>query len=105
MAQMPSSSSAQNSLKISFSSSLSAETTLRLEDSSGTALFTFTAPKSLQSLVFSSDALANGSYTLYKGGSIDGDGFEGFYIDGTYSGGSEYGQVSVSSSTNTSINL
>ena len=105
MAQMPSSSSSQNSLKISFSSSLSAETTLRLEDSSGTALFTFTAPKSLQSLVFSSDAVAHGSYTLYKGGSIDGDGFEGFYSGGTYSGGSEYGQVSVSSSTNTSINL
>ncbi|HCX20477.1 MAG TPA: hypothetical protein DHN29_01090 [Cytophagales bacterium] len=105
MAQMPGSSSSQNSLKITFNSSISTETTLRLESSSGSALFTFTAPKKLQSLVFSSPDLESGSYTLYKGGTIDGDSFEGYYSSGTYSGGSTYGQVTVSSSTNTSINL
>lgn len=68
MAQTPSSSSSQYSLSIGYSSVQSAGTAVKLLDSSGKEILSFTAAKQFQSVVISSPALAKGStYTVVCG--------------------------------------
>ncbi|MGQ8335770.1 carbohydrate-binding domain-containing protein [Sunxiuqinia sp. A32] len=98
MAQVPGSSSDQNSVLIYFSSTLSAGTLVHLEASDGTSLFTFKPAKTYQSVAFSSSDLKQGAtYTIYTGGSSTGTEVDGLYTGGTYSGGSEYTSFTISS--------
>jgi hypothetical protein len=91
MAESPSSSSTQSYLSTRFNSTLSANTMVHVEDSSGNNLLSFVPSKAYQSLVFSSsDLSSNSSYKIYYGGSDSGSEEDGLYSDGVYSGGTYY---------------
>ena len=89
MAQAPSSSSSQRSVKITYSQWKSAGTLAHIATTSGgTNLATFAPSKSYRSLVFSSPALQAGtSYYLYRGGSSTGTVTDGLYEGGVYTPG------------------
>ncbi len=88
MAQAPSSSSTQRSIKVTYSSPKAAGTLVHLQTSVDD-IFTFAPSKTFQSVVFSSLELQAGtSYQLYRGGSSTGTVTEGLYEGGTYSPGS-----------------
>ena len=97
MTQAPSSSSAQNSLKMMFSSSLTASTIFHIEDSDGNDVVTFQPVHRYQSIVFSSSELVKGkTYTVYLGGTSTGENTDGLYSGGTYSGGTKFTTFTVS---------
>jgi len=89
MAQAPSTSSTQRSVKITYSSTKTAGTLIHIQTSTaGTDVLTFAPAKSYQSCVFSSPNLASGtSYKLYRGGSSTGTVTDGLYESGTYTAG------------------
>jgi len=98
MAMAPSTSSTQNSLLVNFSQTQSAGTIVRVQNSSGGDIFTYSPAKYYQSVAFSSADLKTGSsYDVYLGGSSTGTPTDGLYQDGTYSGGSKYTSFTVSS--------
>ena len=97
MAQAPSTSSTQNSLLITFNSTLAAGTLVHIQDSAGNALLTFAPAKSYQSLAFSSPQLTTGAtYKVYVGGSAGGPAIDGVY-SGAYTPGQQYTSFTVTS--------
>lgn len=98
MAQVPSSSD-QNSVLISFTSTQSAGTLVHIEDQDGTEVLNYEPPKSFDSMALSSpDLEAGNTYYIYLGGSHSGTAADGIYQDGTYSSGSLYSSFIVSGS-------
>ncbi len=70
MAMAPSASSSQNSVTIFFSATQPAGTQIRIENSAGEELISFTPTREFQSLAFSSAKLAQGAtYNVYLNGS------------------------------------
>ncbi len=99
MAEGFSSSSSQYSLKITFSSTQSANTIVHLETESGEEVFTYAPEKSFASVIFTSPELSNGeTYNLYYGGSSTGDLVDGAYEGGEYTAGTLYNTFTISSS-------
>jgi len=97
MTQAPSTSSTQNSAKITFSSSKQANQLVRVQDASGNNIVTFSPAKTYQSLVVSSPSLVKGSsYTVYTGGSSTGTATNGLYEGGTYTAGTQSATFTVS---------
>ena len=98
MAQAPDSSSTQYSVLVNMGTGVQAGTVIHLETSSGEELFSFTATKWCQSLVFSSPELVKGtSYVLYLGGSSSGESVDGLILNGEYTPGSKYTSFTISS--------
>jgi hypothetical protein len=95
MAQAPTSTN-QNVVNLMFSSTMSGNVLLNIENESGEDLLTFNPTKTYQSLVFTSPNLEDGTYTVYIGGSSTGTSTYGLYEGGTYSGGTEYGTFTIS---------
>jgi hypothetical protein len=89
MAQAPSSTSTQRSVKITYNQWKTAGTLVHIETSTdGTDVLTFAPAKMYRSCVFSSPALqAGASYKLYRGGSSTGTVTDGLYEGGTYTPG------------------
>lgn len=89
MAQAPSTSSTQRSVKITYGSDKAAGTIARIQTTSGaTPVLTFAPAKVYRSLVFSAPTLTAGtSFQLYRGGTCTGTLLDGLYTGGTYSGG------------------
>lgn len=88
MAQAPSSTSTQNSLLLTFNSSLTANTLFHIQTQAGEEVLSFAPSKSYSSLVFSSSNLKKGSsYNVYYGGSSTGTESNGLYEGGVYSPG------------------
>lgn len=122
MAQAPSTSSSQYSVKINFGSSsgpgggmpgqmssgttITAGTLFHIQNSAGSNLLTFAPSKAYQCVVFSSPSLTSGStYSVYTGGSCTGTATDGWYSGGTYSGGTSRGSFTVNSIvTSVSVN-
>ncbi|ADL50900.1 carbohydrate-binding domain-containing protein [Clostridium cellulovorans] len=97
MAQAPSTSSTQNSIKVNLSKQ-EANTLVRIEDESGEELLTFAPAKQYASVVVSSPNIKTGStYKAYIGGSIDSTATYGLYSGGNYTKGTEVGSAKVSS--------
>ncbi|MFZ7138528.1 MAG: carbohydrate-binding domain-containing protein [archaeon] len=96
MAQAPSASSTQYYANLRFGSTQYADTLVNVQTDSGEDVLTFCPTKTYQSLVFSTPELATGSYTVYVGGSSTGTPNNGLYEDGTYSGGTAYGNFTIS---------
>jgi hypothetical protein len=72
MAVVPSISSTQSGLQITFTSAVEAGTAVSIVAADGTVVSTFVTTKSAQSLVFSSpDIKAGQTYTVYTGGTTD----------------------------------
>ena len=65
MAEMPGTSSNQNSLMLNFTSNNSANTTFKLTNSSGTTIIEYAPTKSYQNIVVSSPKLNDGEYSIY----------------------------------------
>lgn len=102
MAQAPSQSSTQNSVKVAFSSAKQANQLLHIQDGSGNNILTFSPAKGFQSLVVSSPSLVQGSsYALYLGGSATGTATNGLYENGTYTAGTLSTSFAVSGAVTT----
>ena len=97
MAMAPSSSSSQRSVLAVFTSTKSANTIFRIEDSDGNEVLTFKPVKNYQSVAFCVPALTNGAtYTAYTGGSSTGTESDGLFTGGEYSGGTRLGTFTIS---------
>ncbi len=97
MAQVPGTTSTQNSILLNFKTSIQPGTLVSILTSTGEELFCFKPAKRYQSLVFSSSELVKGvQYDIYTGGSSTGTIIDGLYKDGTYSPGTKYTSFSVS---------
>ncbi len=103
MAQIAgSTSSSQNALLLNFSSTLAAGTLVNVQTDAGRSILTFAPKKRFQSITFSSPELVRGtSYRVYTGGNSSGTEKDGLYVNGTYSGGTQYTTFTVSSAVTT----
>jgi len=98
MAMAPDTSSSQYSVMVNFRSTITAGTLINIQTSTGTVLFSFKPTKAYQSIVFSSPALTQGStYSVYYGGSSTGAATDGLYLSGTYTPGTLYTSLTLSS--------
>ena len=98
MAQGPSTGSTQAGVMINFNGTVPAGTTVNVADSSGETIFTFTPAKDIQSITFSMPNLAIGeTYTISYGGSASETSELGLVIGGSYTGGTVYTAVTLSS--------
>lgn len=99
MAQTSGSDSTQPSLAVYYTAAQEAGTLAALTDSQGNVVAAFAPAKKYQSIVFSSPDLKQGeTYTLYTGGSCDGDEASGFYSSGTLTGAEKQTDVTLSDS-------
>jgi len=78
---LPSKNSEQKSVFVNFGSTQAANTLVSIQNDSND-LLTFAPAKEYQSLLFSSDTIEeNISYEVYIGGSVEGEGVDGLYIN------------------------
>lgn len=96
MAQGPTAASTQYSVLVNLNSQQTPRL-ICLCKTSGEVVFTFSATKRFQSIVFSSPQLTTGSYDLYLGGSSTGIVTDGLYTGGTYTPGTKYTTFTISS--------
>lgn len=90
MAQAPGTASTQNSVKVTFTSSQTANKIVRIQTADSTELVTFAPAKTYSSFVFSSPNLTTGiAYDLYQAGASTATAVDGLYTGGTYSGGTK----------------
>ncbi|MFX1488454.1 MAG: carbohydrate-binding domain-containing protein [Promethearchaeota archaeon] len=98
MAQAPSTTSTQYSVKVTYSSTQSANTLVHIETDDGEDILAFEPTKSYQSVVLCSSELESGeTYIVYSGGSSTGSKTDGLYSSGTYSGGTLVTTFTISS--------
>lgn len=97
MVQTLNDTSTQPSLLLNFTATQAAGTLVHLQSSDGTDVLTFAPSKAYQSITFSSPELTQGTYDVYLGGSSDGTATDGVYSGGSYTGGTLYTNVTVSS--------
>ena len=98
MAEAPSETSTQYSVRHNFDSMLAAGTLIHIQDANGSDVLTFAPTKDFQSVVLSSAALQNGmTYTIYSGGTATGDVVDGLYTNSSYSPGTEMVSFTISS--------
>ncbi|PRY30418.1 uncharacterized protein DUF4353 [Spirosoma oryzae] len=98
MAQAPGTTSTQNSVLMTFTSSQAANSLVNIQSADGKSILTFKAAKQYQSLAFSSAGLVQGStYKVFTGGSATGTNTDGLFTDGTYTAGTQYTSFTVSS--------
>lgn len=91
MAQAPSTTSTQRSVKITYNSNKTPGTLVHIETTTGgTDLLTFAPSKTYRSVVFSAPTLTAGlSCRLYRAGSSTGTVVDGLYQGGTYTPGTQ----------------
>lgn len=88
MIETVSSSSTQNCIKATFSTTLAASTLVHIQDASGNNIVTYKTVRNVYYIVICSPDLKTGSsYSLYTGGTTTGTYSTGIYTGGTYSGG------------------
>lgn len=88
MIETPLSSSAQASLTFTFDQVIAKDTIVALMQDNK-EIVSFSAPKNFRTLIISSPQLANGTYTLYTGGSHTGELKNGIYTNGEYHKGQQ----------------
>lgn len=97
MAEVPNSSSAQNFLSIYFGETQAAGTLIRVEDSDGNEVLTYSPAKAFSHAVVSSSKLETGkTYRVYVGGNATGDQQDGLFEQCSYSGGTLVGEAQIS---------
>jgi hypothetical protein len=88
MIEVPSTTSAQNSVIFTCSSMFSSTSLIHLQDDSGNDLFTFRPVRNAYYVVFSSPSLKIGNaYSIYTGGTSTGTVENGLYSGGEYAPG------------------
>lgn len=101
MAQMPSSSSTQNSVMIGLNTSIIEGSVISIKDSNNNEVFTYKASKNYTNLVVSLPTLSNGTYSIYINGTSTSDSNNGIYQNGGYSGGTNYKTFTINSISTT----
>lgn len=96
------STSTQTSVDITYDTEQEANTLVSLVDGDGNTVFSFSSTKTYSHIVISTADLATGDYTLISGGTNDGTEANGYYTDGSVSGGTELATLSI---TDTITNL
>lgn len=97
MAQTPSNSSSQKYISLKISGSKSAGTIVAIKNSSGETVIAYKAAKTFSSFVVSTPEITSGTYSVYYGGSIEGDLIGGTMAqDGSYTDGTKNTTVTVS---------
>ena len=98
MAEYPAGTSEQNVIVVSLSGMQQAGSIVRIVDKAGAELLTFAAAKAYSSVIFSSPDIKSGQeYTVYTGGEYSGaEERDGLMANGTFSGGTLVGSVTVS---------
>ncbi|WP_145027667.1 carbohydrate-binding domain-containing protein [Paenibacillus sp. Y412MC10] len=90
MAQAPSESSSQQSVLMTFPSTVKAGTLVTLADSAGTPVLSFAPAKDIQTIVISTPDLKSGeTYSFYTGGTSKGTLKDGLYTGGKLTGGTK----------------
>lgn len=98
MAQGPDSTSTQCSLLCNLRAAQKAGTLIHIQKQGGASLVTFAPTKAYQSIAFSSPEFTTGvTYELYLGGSSTGTATDGLYENGTYTAGTKYATMTLSS--------
>lgn len=98
MAQVPGTTSTQNSVLVGFTSTQPAGTLVRIESADGKEALTFKPGKSFQSMAFSSPGLVKGTtYNVFLGGSATGSVTDGLYENPTYTAGTKNSSFTVAS--------
>jgi hypothetical protein len=98
MAQVPGTTSTQNSVLVGFTSTQPAGTLVRIESTDGKEALTFKPGKSFQSMAFSSPGLVKGTtYNVFLGGSATGTVTDGLYENPTYTAGTKNSSFTVAS--------
>lgn len=98
MAQAPDISSSQNVLLMNLNGTLQGGEIIHIQDSNGNTVLTMAPSKAYQSIALSSTQLVNGeTYTVFYGGTDSGTLTNSLYSGGSYSGGTELGTFTVSS--------
>lgn len=97
MVELPSSST-QPVISYTMTSSISANTLLNVQDSSGKTIFTYKPTISYKHIMVSSPSFSTGSsYKIYTGGSCTGTADNGLYKSGTYTAGTLKKTITLSS--------
>jgi hypothetical protein len=103
MAEAATDSSTQYSVMVNFDSAQAAGTLVHIQAEDGTDILTFAPTKQYQSVVLCSPDLKEGeTYTVYLGGSSTGKMTDSLYSGGTYTPGTEYATLTISSMVTTS---
>lgn len=97
MAQGASGSSTQANMLLCFNGTIEGGTLLALTDKSGNVVYAVTPEKNYASVFVSVPSMSVGDdYTLWLGGSCNGESHYGIYTDGTLTGATEITEVTVS---------
>ena len=97
MVQTPSDSSSQKILNLNLTSQES-NTVVNIKSSNGKNILTYAPSKNYSSVIVSTpDIKDNTKYTVSVGGTAKGEAKDGLYSDGDYSGGTEVGSETTSS--------
>ena len=91
-----SSESKQNYMVLSFQESQKEGTLITLLDEDDKVVMAYQTDRSFTNLIYSSAELVDGTYSLYKGGEIDGTSVNGFYTEvSNYTKGTQQGYSST----------
>lgn len=96
MLEMPGSSSTQKTAAITLSERQSAGTLIYVTDSSGKVIAAMQPEIDYSCLILNSADLVDGSYTVYIGGTAEGESDHGYIKNASASGGTKYTEFTVS---------
>jgi len=96
MAQQASSSTI-NTVLVNLTTTLQSNTLVAIVDSTGKLVVAFETIKSASSIVFASESLANGTYTVYSGGSLSSALSDQMSLNGSYTKGTQLTTFTISS--------
>ena len=97
MLEYPQSQSKQKSIIINFDNIISKNNNITLLDADENVIISFDAIKKFKTLIISNDKIQNGKYSLYVGGTNDGNIKNNIYTKGNYIKGSKIYTFEVSS--------
>lgn len=98
---VPVSTSAQKSLVVSFGTTQPADTLAAIVDTEGNPIVIFAPEVAYQEMVVSTPTIADGvTYTVYTGGSTEGESQNGWYAQGQYTPGTQVMTADTSSVQN-----
>ena len=96
----PTANSPQQSIMVSFDAAQDAGALVAIQ-TAGNQVLTFAPAIPYQTLLYSSDVIAEGvSYDVYSGGQATGEAVDGLYTDAEYSGGTLVSTITTDSVTN-----
>lgn len=91
-----------NTVMVNLSSTLPSGTLITVVDSNGDMVLSFETIKSAANFVYASESLANGTYTVYSGGSLDTSLVDHVSTSGTYTKGTQLTTFTIASTITSS---